>query len=283
MEDAQKKDLAARELWIRIGCICSCVLLLAAALAVTVLLMPAPGPTEPTPAPTLPPPPANPYGPNDFQYDGDYLTCLKGKSRLGIDVSYYQGTINWQQVADAGIEFAMIRVGYRGYGVETGTIQKDTKAERNLSKATAAGLDVGVYFFSQAITVEEAIEEADFVLEQIAPYEITMPVVFDWEWIGDTARTSNMDADTLTACALAFCRRIESAGYRPMIYFNKTLSQNYLHLEALTDYPFWLAMYTDRMNYPYKVDMWQYTNQGTVPGIRRTVDLNLQFIYEDIP
>lgn len=224
---------------------------------------------------TLPPPEANPYGPLDFQYDGKYLTCLAGESVLGIDVSSHQEQIDWQAVADAGVQFVMLRVGYRGY--EQGIIQADALAQENYLGAKAAGLQVGAYFFSQAVSTQEALEEADFLLDAIQDWELDMPVVYDWEYIDQDARTGSLDARTVTDCTVAFCQAVEDAGYQPMVYFNRHQAQNYLHLEELTQYPFWLAMYSDRMTYPYKINMWQYTSQGSVPGILGNVDINLFF------
>ena len=222
---------------------------------------------------TLPTIEKNPYGPWDFQYDGKYLTCLAGQSVLGIDVSSHQQEVDWKQVADAGIRFVMLRVGYRGY--ETGEIQPDAMAQKNYLGAKQAGLKIGAYFFSQAVSESEAIEEAEFVLTSIKDWQLDMPVVYDWEYIDAEARTGQMDARAVTDYTLAFCRRIETAGYQPMIYFNRHQAQDFLYLEELTDYPFWLAMYSDRMTYPNKVDMWQYTDQGRVPGVEGNVDINL--------
>ena len=232
-------------------------------------------PTEEETEPTLPPPEANPYGVNDFQYDNDnFLTCLAGDYRIGIDVSKYQFDVDWQQVADAGIEFAMIRVGFRGYG--SGALAEDSYARANLQGALDAGLDVGVYFFSQAISVEEAEEEARYVLDYIVGYDITMPVVFDWEIPSvENPRSQDVDPRTLTDCALAFCKVIEDAGYTPMVYFNTLQARNDLYISELTDYPFWLALYTPRMRFPYKIQMWQYTDSGKIPGIEAYVDLNI--------
>lgn len=223
--------------------------------------------------------PENPYSENDFDYDGAYLTCLAGQSVLGVDVSVYQGQIDWQQVADAGVEFAMIRIGGRGYGAE-GVLYEDDFAGANYEGARAAGLKVGVYFFSQAVSADEAREEAAYVLERIAGWELDMPVVFDWEYMGENARTANVDKRTLTDCTLAFCRAVEADGWEAMYYFNLDHAENYLYLEELTDYRCWLAMYTDQMTYPYRVDIWQYTLDGTVPGIPGPVDINLYFPYQ---
>lgn len=244
----------------------------------------APAPTEPTepptePEPTLPPPEENPFDRLDFQYEGRYLKLQEGRSVTGIDVSHWQKDIDWEQVRDSGVEFAMIRLGYRGY--EQGGLSLDTYAIANLEGAIAAGLDVGVYFFSQAVTPEEAEEEAYFVVEQLEPYKefVTMPVVFDWEHVSDSdARTASMrDPDILTDCTLAFLQTIEVSGYRPMVYFNRTQSWKYLNLEEVKQYDFWLAAYTQRMDFPYKIHMWQYTNAGQVPGVEGECDINIYF------
>ena len=238
-------------------------------------------PTEPPtePVPTLPPPEENPFDYLDFQYEGRYLKLRDGVSVTGIDVSHWQKLVDWEQVKESGVDFAMIRLGYRGY--EQGGLNLDSYATANLDGAIAAGLDVGVYFFSQAITPEEAEEEAYFVLEHLEPYKdsITMPVVFDWEHVSNAnARTANMrDPDMLTDCTLAFLQTIEASGYRTMVYFNRTQSWKYLNLEELKDYEFWLAAYTQRMDFPYKIQMWQYTNTGKVPGVVGDCDINIYF------
>ena len=193
---------------------------------------------------------------------------------VGIDVSSYQGEIDWEQVSASGVEFAMIRLGLRGY--TKGGISEDAMFERNIKGALAAGLDVGVYFFSQAIDPQEAEEEAAFVLERIAPYRVSYPVVFDWESISDaSARTKGLGSDAVTSCAAAFCDRIAEAGYEPMIYFN--MDQGYLsyRLDRLTDYAFWLAEYHDSPGFYYDFDFWQYSHSGSVPGIEGAVDLDL--------
>lgn len=227
---------------------------------------------------TLPPPEANPIGLGDFELAGDYLTCLSTPSVLGIDVSEWQGEIDWQQVKDAGVEFAMIRVGWRGS--EGGKLAEDTYAQANYAGAAAAGIKVGAYIFSQAVTVDEAVEEANFLLEKIRDWNVEMPVVFDWEFIDADARTATVDSRTLTECVKAFCNTVTLAGHTPMFYFNQDLSFEGLYLRELTDYPFWLAYYDTVLNYPYKVDMWQYTQSGSVPGIATDVDINLYFPWE---
>ena len=237
------------------------------------------GATEPAPeTTTLPPPTENVFTPMDFGYEGDYLTCLTDESWLGVDVSSYQKDVDWEKVRQAGFEFAMLRVGFRGYG-EAGNMLPDKYAKQNYENATAAGLKVGVYFFSQAISTEEALQEAEYVLELIEGWDLQMPVVYDWECLADDYRTVVVDSRLLTDCVKAFCDRIGQAGYTPMVYFNPSQSRTQMHLEELVDYKFWLAMYSEFMTYEYKVDMWQYTNQGSVPGIKGKADINLWFPY----
>ena len=231
--------------------------------------------TEQTGAPLLP---ENPYGPQDFAFEGNYLTCTAGKSVPGIDVSEWQEPIDWQLVKASGVEFVMIRVGWRGS--ELGLLSADTCAQSHYAGAKAAGLKVGGYFFSQAVSVEEALEEAAFALQQMASWELDMPMVFDWEYIDGQSRTANVSAETLTDAAKAFCGEIAQAGYRPMVYFNEHLVNDFLYLEELTDYGFWRAQYREGLQYPYRVDLWQYSSTGTVPGIAGNVDLNLYFTYD---
>ena len=193
---------------------------------------------------------------------------------LGIDVSSYQGEIDWEQVAASGIRFAMIRAGLRGY--TQGGLMTDAMFEQNLSGALDAGLDAGVYFFSQATGVREAEQEADYLLALLGDRALQYPVVFDWERISDaSARTNGVTSDEVTACAAAFCAKIAEAGYTPMIYFN--MDQGYLayRLDRLTDYGFWLAEYQESPGFYYGFDLWQYTHQGTVPGIEGYVDMDL--------
>ena len=276
----RKKTAWLRFSLIAISLLLACLLAFAAYLE----LQPEPPqeePTEPTTeATTLPPPPPNVFDPADFVYDEQgYLTCTAGTYERGIDVSSYQGKIDWKKVAESGVTFAIIRVAGRGYG-EAGSLYDDKLAQDNYKGAKKAGLKIGAYFFSQATTPEEAVEEAEYLLEKTADWELDMPLVYDWEYISETARTANVDQQTLTDCMIAFCNRILEAEKEPMIYFNPNHAKRMFHIEQVVDYPFWLAMYTDWMTYPYKFNMWQYTNQGSVPGIKGNVDINLLFSYE---
>ena len=221
--------------------------------------------------------PANPYGPEDFGSIGPYRALKAGKCMLGIDVSAWQEEIQWPMVKAAGMEFAMIRMAWRGSS--EGKISADNRAVENYYGTKAAGILVGGYFFSQAITPEEAVEEAEFLLDMIDGWELDMPIVYDWEFAGGP-RTDGMDYDAITACALAFCETVEAAGYPVMVYFNPHMAYYQIDLEALEKYGFWLAMWSEEMTFPYKVDMWQYTDRGSVAGIETDVDLDIYFIYE---
>lgn len=213
-----------------------------------------------------------------LQWDGDVPSFYEdGKciSTIGIDVSDNQGWIDWNQVAQDGISFAIVRAGNRGYS--EGAITADEYFSYNIDAAAEAGLDVGVYFFSQATSVEEAQEEADFVLGMIDGRSLQMPVVFDHETIADAnGRANNLDTETITACALAFCDRIEEAGYSTMIYGNPADLWRY-DLNAFDDSrPLWYAEYgTSEPSTDLVVKMWQYSNTGRVAGIDTDVDMIL--------
>lgn len=221
--------------------------------------------------------PRNLYKPESF-YEENGIRHYEAEDIVGvagIDVSAFQPTVDWQQVKQAGIEFAMIRQGYRGYS--TGKLDLDDCFLSHMEGALEAGLDVGVYFFSQALTPEEAVEEAEYVLTWLEGYEISYPVVFDWEEVEGPARTDNMNMLNLTACAEAFCKTVEEAGYEAAVYFNQVYGYEQLNLVSLRDYDFWLAEYADAPTFAYDFTMWQYTNEGTVPGIDGPVDLNIYF------
>ena len=219
--------------------------------------------------------PVNPYRAGDYYYRGDFLACSKSEvSRAGVDVSSHQQHIDWQAVADAGAEFAIVRVGYRGYS--DGEIFADSMARENLQGALDAGLEVGVYFFSQATTEQEAREEAWFVLDTIDGLPIRYPVLFDWEGVADdAARTDDITGPEMTQFARAFCEEVDRAGYTAGGYFNQSYGYHSLDLRALHSYEFWLAEYDDAQSFAYEVQLWQYDYEGRVPGIETTVDLNL--------
>ena len=196
----------------------------------------------------------------------------------GIDVSEHQYDIDWQQVAASGVDFAYIRVGRRGY--TEGGLFEDPYFKKNIEGALANGLDVGVYMFSQAITVAEAMEEARFVLDRIGNYRVTLPVVFDWEKIEDPeARTASLQMQGRTDCAVAFCETIKNAGYTPCVYFNRNLGYYGYDLTRLLNYEFWFSLPESGFpNFYYAMDMWQYSFTENVPGINIPTDMNLRFV-----
>lgn len=207
-----------------------------------------------------------------------YMEAGAVVSHKGIDVSKYQGNIDWQKVKADGVEYAFIRVGLRGY--KTGEIAPDEKALDNIQGAYRAGVKVGVYFFSQAVTVEEAIEEAEFVLEQIEPYKdmIEYPIVFDVEKVSaENGRMNQLTQEERTQVTLAFCERIEDEGYTPMIYGNLEMFGVLIDLEPLEKYEKWYAFYSPTLYYPYDFKVWQYSSEGSIDGITGDVDVNISF------
>ena len=203
-----------------------------------------------------------------------YLEDGKVISHKGIDVSYHQGEIDWQAVAADGVEFAIIRVGIRGYG--TGKVVLDEMFEQNIQGALNNGIKVGVYFYSHSINQEEVEEEVNLVLEQLAPYKITGPVVYDAEKVSKS-RTSSISMEGRTAMAVTFCEAVKAAGYRPMLYLNLDTAFTVFDLTQLEQYDKWFAHYGTDMYYPYDYKIWQYSESGRVNGISSAVDLNISF------
>lgn len=196
---------------------------------------------------------------------------------VGVDVSTYQGTVDWAAVKDAGVDYVIVRAAYRGY--ETGRIVPDDLYEQNIRGAVDAGLHVGVYLYSQALSEDEAREEADYLLGLIEGLPIDYPVVYDQEeYTADQARTDGLTGEQATLNALAFCERVYDAGYIPMIYTNNDWAQNMYDMERLDHYPIWYADYTAAPSLTGGFAMWQYTDSGQVPGVTGPVDLNLLFL-----
>jgi GH25 family lysozyme M1 (1,4-beta-N-acetylmuramidase) len=223
--------------------------------------------------------PRNEYKAECFASDGEYITYSDDEitARRGIDVSYYQGDIDWEAVAGDGVEFAIIRAGYRGS--TEGVLHEDERFAENLSGAVAAGLDVGVYFFSQAITAQEAAEEAQFVLELLGGQALDLPIFFDWEHIGsgESARTDSLSGAELTGCCLAFCEVIRSGGYDAGVYFYRSLGYDSYELDRLDGLTIWCACPGDTPDFYYDFDLWQYSYTATVAGIEGQTDLDLLF------
>lgn len=217
----------------------------------------------------------------DFSLDGEVVRYggTACRAAQGVDVSYYQGEIDWAAVAASGVEFAMIRAGYRGY--TDGDITEDERFRENAQGALNAGLRVGLYFFSQAVTVEEAEIEARWLLDAAKDFKITLPLVFDWEPIGGVSgeiRTDGMTGAETTACAKAFCEIIAGAGYEPCIYFSRWQGYYDYDLSQLTDYTFWVSGTGAWDDFYYAHTFWQYTFTGTVDGIATAVDRNIWYI-----
>lgn len=209
-----------------------------------------------------------------------YMDGANVISHKGIDVSRFQGNIDWNAVAQDGVEFAFIRVANRGYG--SGKLVEDEKFEANLEGALAAGIHVGVYVFSQAITEEEVLEEAGLVMDKLAPYNVKCPIVIDVEKTLDssgrpTGRMNDLSVEERTNLTLLFCQTIEQAGYKPMIYHNLEMGAVLIDIETLEGYDKWFAYYNDDMYYPYEYKIWQYSDKGSVNGIGSDVDLNISF------
>jgi len=227
--------------------------------------------------------PATSFADEQFSKDEkDRVIYSGGYYARGIDVSGHKQEIDWEAVAGDGVDFAIIRAGNRLYGKNgTGAVCEDSWFDRNMQGAIAAGMDVGAYFFSNAVTVEEAIEEADFFLAKLEPYRdhIAYPVVCDWEFLGGKdSRAYGVDAKVITQCVAAFCQRVKEAGYIPMFYFNEYCGYVKFDLSKLTEYDGWFAEYADTPGSIYNFQMWQYSSEGKVAGISSDVDMDLCFV-----
>ena len=218
--------------------------------------------------------PLNAYAPEDFYLEDGFLR-YGTDSLVGVDVSTHQGLIDWQAVKDAGVEFAIIRAGYRG--TTQGLLYEDELFRDNLDGAKEAGLLVGVYFFSQAGSGEEAAEEAEFVCALLDGARLDLPVYYDWEEVSGQSRIPGAAEIPMTECAVAFCEAIKAQGYEAGVYFNQTYGYDHLDLLALQDYSLWLAEYGNTPTFDYHFHCLQYTDSGVVDGIETEVDLNVFF------
>lgn len=228
--------------------------------------------------------PQNTYEDAKFSTQNGLLRYQDANAATGVDVSSWQGDIDWKAVKSAGIQFAFLRVGFRGQ--TSGEIYLDDRFEANLQGALNAGIPVGVYFYSQAVTKEEAQEEANFVLSHIKGSQISYPVAYDWEPVDPeevatasttAARTNSVSGADVTAFTKVFCEKMRNAGYQTCYYTNKSMGYATFDLEALSDYPIWYAEYRDLPSFYYRFAIWQYTNKGQVPGIPEPVDLDISF------
>ena len=215
----------------------------------------------------------------EYVYQGATYTfgsdgaLTQGSGVVGIDVSKWNGSIDWNAVKNSGVSYAIIRCGYRGS--TNGSLVEDPKFRANIKGATGAGLKVGVYFFSQAVNQVEAVEEASMVLGLIDDYNLSYPVFLDVEPSG--GRGDKIDKDTRTAVCKAFCETIQNAGYKAGVYSNKTWLESKINVSALSKYKIWLAQYAAKPTYTGRYDIWQYTAKGHVNGISGDVDMNISY------
>lgn len=204
------------------------------------------------------------------------VQAVSGTASLGIDVSKWQGEIDWDKVKNDGIEFVIIRCGYRGS--VTGTLVEDPYFEQNIRGATAAGLQVGVYFFTQAVNEVEAVEEASMVVSLIRDYELTYPVFIDTEGAGGNGRADSLSVESRTAVCEAFCTTVENAGFEAGVYASRNWYNKNLETVSLENFVIWLAEYRSVPIYQGYYQMWQYTSKGSVNGISGNVDMNISYM-----
>lgn len=225
----------------------------------------------------------NSYKTENFRIDEGFMAYFDEKgekiSHLGCDLSYHNKNVNWAELAASGCEFVMLRCGYRGY--TEGGLMEDEKFDEYARAARAAGINVGVYFFTQAVNEEEAIEEANYVLEIIEDHDITYPVAFDTEYINDPKARTNVEdiSDELRSkICIAFCERIREFGYYPIIYASENWMRRNMDLKMLTDYEFWAPQYLDENDFLFDFSIWQYTESGSIPGVKGDVDLDISMV-----
>ena len=231
--------------------------------------------------------------PGDFAWEGDRLRYIGSQynALFGVDVSSYNngdhadGLLDWAAAKEDGVEFVIVRIGFRG--TSAGQLNEDAYFAVNIDGAMAEGIRTGVYFFSQAVTVEEAIEEADFVIEHLQEHPIDGPVCFDWERDDSSYRVYRVPADMATACAVAFCRRIAMAGYTPVVYESRDTGYKKYDQGALAPYLSWYSKYLDKgsrnpcPDFYYHTDLWQFSKRCAVAGIGKRVDGNLWLLPRD--
>lgn len=225
----------------------------------------------------------NSYNPDNFKIDNGFMAYFDENgdkiSHLGCDLSYHNQYVNFDELAASGCEFVMLRCGFRGYS--EGGLMKDEKFDQYASEAQRVGLKIGVYFFTQAVDEEEAIAEADYTISLIENYDISYPVAFDTEYIDDEDARTNVteisDEERSKICA-AFCDRISEAGYYPMIYASENWFRRSLNVESLKKYDFWAPQYLEENDFLYDFTMWQYTDSGSIPGVKGVVDLDISMV-----
>ena len=218
---------------------------------------------------------SNYYDLDKFEYvdglmsfkDSNYTTLT------GIDVSSFNGDIDWASVKNDGIDFVMIRCGFRGG--EDGILYDDPMYTTYIEEAKQAGLKVGVYFYSSAITTNELDEEVEYVLDIVKDYKLDLPIAYDMEYYNDAGRITSLSRKEKTNMALRFCKKIEAKGYDPMIYGNLSWLYNDVNFKRVSNYPLWIAAYTSSCPMEDEFKMWQYSNQATINGIDGVVDINI--------
>ena len=222
----------------------------------------------------------SPVEQDEFVRDGERIryTGANLATRWGVDVSNYQGTIDWAALKAQGVEFAYLRIGLRGYG-EAGTLYPDRSFVRYYEGAQAAGIDVGVYMFSQAATPLEAAEEALYVQQLLDGRGLQLPVYYDWAPVlQEDSRTLDSSCLLLTAQARVFCELIEKSGYDAGVYMNRQQGYYRYDLKTLSPYKLWIADYGDWPDFYYRFDVWQYAADGRLDGVSEILDLNVEFV-----
>jgi len=225
----------------------------------------------------------NSYNPDGFTIEDGFMAYYNDEgekiSHVGVDLSYHNEKVDWDALAASPVEFVMLRCGYRGY--TEGGLVKDEKFDQYAKEANAHGLKLGVYFFTQAINEEEAIAEAEYVINLIEDYEISYPVAFDTELVDDSeARTNQAELtkEDLSNICIAFCERIKEEGYYPLIYASENWCRRRLDMTMLTDYEFWAPQYLEENDFLYDFTIWQYTESGDAPGVDGPCDLNVSMV-----
>ena len=208
-----------------------------------------------------------------------YMENGRDTSYTGVDISKHTGKVNFASMKAAGVDYVMIRLGSRGYS--TGQISLDENFKENIEGAIEAELDIGVYFYSQAVSPEEAIQEANFVMQNLEPYRahVKYPIAFDMEYVSnDKSRIEGLSREDKTTVTATFAEGIKVAGYVPMIYGGKEWLLKEIDLAKLQDYDVWLSQEGDIPDYPYLYTMWQYDTNSVLNGIDGGADLNICFV-----
>lgn len=227
--------------------------------------------------------PVNSYKLENFYIEDGYMAYHDDEgnklSHLGVDLSYHQENVDFAALKESGVEFVMLRCGYRGYS--EGGLVKDEKFDEYAAACNEYGIPLGVYFFTQAVSVEEAVREAEFTIDLIREYDISYPVALDTEYVSEKgARTNSeeIDEDLRSEMCIAFCRKISEAGYYPMIYASENWIRRDLNYEALQEYDFWAPQYLEENDFMYDFTIWQYTERGFIKGVDEEVDLDISMV-----